>query len=612
MSTLLEAPAVTASRGSASLHAWVARMRALLLPERVVWCDGSEAQRELLLAEMVDSGTLLPLSEELRPGSFLARSDPDDVARLESRTFICSAREADAGPNNIWREPSLMRAELDERFAGVMRGRTLYVLPFSMGPVGGPLSRVGVQLTDSPYVAVSTAVMTRVSAEVVDLIEAGADWVPAVHSVGMPLVDERGRRIADVPWPCNETKIIAHFPETREIWSYGSGYGGNAILAKKCFALRIASAIGRDEGWLAEHMLLTRITSPEGRSFHVAAAFPSACGKTNFAMMQPSLPGWRVEMLGDDITWLSRGPDGRLWGMNPEAGLFGVAPGTGHSTNPVAMRTIAQRTIFTNVALTPDGDVWWEGIGTPAPEGLIDWRGEPWDPARGAPAAHPNARFTVALEECPSLAEDWDAPRGVPIDAIVLGGRRSDTVPLVTEARDWQHGVFLGATMSSQRTAAAEGTVGEVRFDPFAMQPFCGYDLADHWTEWLRLGERLGARAPRIFRVNWFRRDADGRFLWPGFGENVRVVDWMLRRLGGEVPASESVLGLVPERRDLDLEGRPLPAEDIEARRGVDPDAWWRETQVIEHHLDGYGLRLPAALTEELLRLRCGLWEHIR
>jgi len=603
-----------------AVERWVDGIAALAEPARIVWCDGSAAERERLLAEMVATGTLEKLSDDLRPGSYIARSAPSDVARVESRTFICSADEAEAGPNNNWRAPDVMRDELTTRFGGSMRGRTMYVVPFSMGPVGGVLSRLGVQVTDSPYVVVSTGTMTRMGTAALAEIDAGKKWVPAVHSVGMPLVDEHGAplrhddgsTVTDVPWPSNETKIIAHFPETREIWSFGSGYGGNAILAKKCFALRIASVMAREEGWLAEHMLLVRITSPKGRRTTIAAAFPSACGKTNFAMMQPSRPGWKVETIGDDITWLRPGSDGRLWAINPEAGLFGVAPGTSVATNPVAMDTIARDTIFTNVAVDPDGDVWWEGIGRDRPETLTDWQGRTVGRDDVGPAAHPNGRFTVSIDRVPTLADEWDAADGVPLDAIVLGGRRADTVPLVTEARDWQHGVFLGATMSSQRTAAAEGKVGELRFDPFAMQPFCGYDLGDHWAQWLAIGETLGAKAPRIFRVNWFQRDSEGSFVWPGFGENIRVVDWIVKRLHGEVSAIETPIGLLPYRHDLDLDGLDLSESELRGLLTVDLEGWYRETGAIQRHLAGYGARVPKAIVAELNKVRWGLWEWLR
>lgn len=620
MTTLADRPAtaarttladVTRVAATRDVRAWVTAVAALTEPDDVVWCDGSAEQRQALLAHMVAAGTLLPLDPELRPGSYLARSDPADVARVESRTFICSERRSDAGPTNNWRAPDAMRAELDGVFAGSMRGRTMYVVPFSMGPVGGPLSQLGVEVTDSPYVVVSMGVMTRVSSAVLDLIDAGTPWVPAVHSVGAPLVDEAGRRRADVPWPCHETKYISHFPETREIWSFGSGYGGNALLGKKCFALRIASVLGRDEGWLAEHMLLIRLTSPHGRRYHVAAAFPSACGKTNLAMLQPTLPGWRVETIGDDIAWLRPGPDGTLRAINPEAGFFGVAPGTGVTTNPAAIATLARDTIFTNVALTPEGDVWWEGLTPEPPAHLTDWTGEPWTPDDDRPAAHPNSRFTVAAAQCPTIADGWDDPEGVPLDAIVFGGRRATNVPLVAQAQGWEHGVFMGATISSERTAAAEGLVGELRRDPFAMLPFCGYDMADHWAHWLRVGAGIEPdKRPLVFQVNWFRKDDDGRFLWPGFGENARVLAWMVdqldraRGLRTDVGAVPSPVGLLPARGALDVDGLDLTDDALTALFEVDADSWLREADLTEEFFATFGDRVPAALRERLARLR--------
>ncbi len=602
-------PTVDAHR-PLSLLAWVDAVARLTEPDAVVWCDGSAAERERLLAQMVDSGTLTALDPERRPGSYLARSDPDDVARVESRTFICSEDPADAGPTNNWREPALMRAELAGVFAGAMRGRTLYVVPFSMGPVDSPLARFGVQLTDSPYVVVSMGVMTRVTGDVVDRIRAGAAWVPAVHSVGAPLVSSDGTRVADVPWPCNPHKYVAHFPESREIWSFGSGYGGNALLGKKCFALRIASVIGRDEGWLAEHMLLVRVTSPEGKRYHVAAAFPSACGKTNFAMLQPTLPGWRVETLGDDIAWLRPGDDGRLYAINPEAGFFGVAPGTGVETNPTAVRMLERDVIFTNVALTDDGDVWWEGLTPEPPAHLTDWTGRSWTPDSGRPAAHPNSRFTVAAAQCPSIADTWQDPAGVPVDAIVFGGRRATNVPLVTRAFDWQHGVFLGATVASEQTAAAEGTVGTLRRDPFAMLPFCGYDMADHWGHWLSVGAGLSEQGrPLVFGVNWFRKAADGSWLWPGFGENSRVLAWIVgqveaARAGSDEGAVAGPVGLRPAPGALDLDGLDLTDERVTELFAVDPQAWLAEADLTQEFFAQFGDRLPAPLRTQLAALR--------
>jgi phosphoenolpyruvate carboxykinase (GTP) len=585
----------------ADLVAWVDEIAALTQPDRIHWIDGSRAENDALLREMVDEGKLIKLNPEWRPGSYLARSHPSDVARTEGRTFIASEKEEDAGPTNNWADPAEMRGTLNGLFEGSMRGRTMYVVPFSMGAVGGPLSHIGVQVTDSAYAVTSIGIMTRVGEKVVREIAAGAPWVKTVHSVGAPL--ERGQ--ADVPWPCNDEKYIVHFPDTLEVWSFGSGYGGNAILAKKCFALRIASVIGRNEGWLAEHMLLIRVISPEGRAFHVAAAFPSACGKTNLAMLRPAIPGWRVETLGDDIAWLRPGEDGRLWAINPEAGFFGVAPGTGESTNVTAVETLWGNTIFTNVALRPDGDVWWEGLTDEAPAQLTDWEGNPWTPDSGRPAAHPNSRFTVAAAQCPQIAEDWDAPEGVPLDAILFGGRRATNVPLVVEATDWAHGVFLGSTISSERTAAAEGTVGELRRDPFAMLPFCGYNMADYFGHWMSVGRKLRFdRAPRIFQVNWFRKGADGRFLWPGFGDNARVIDWIIRRIEGRVPALESPIGRLPRIEDLNLEGVDVPAEDLQELFAIDPASWMTEADLTEEFYDTFGDRIPSSLRAELSSLR--------
>ncbi|RLP75914.1 phosphoenolpyruvate carboxykinase (GTP) [Mycetocola tolaasinivorans] len=580
-----------------ALAEWVAAIAAHTRPDRVVWWTGTPAEVSTLQDELVAEGKLIRLNPELRPESFLARSTPDDVARVESRTFICSESPADAGPTNNWREPAGMRAELSARFAGCMRGRTLYVVPFSMGPVGGPLSRVGVQLTDSGYAVLSMEIMTRTGAAVIAEIAGGADWVRAIHSVGAPLLpgDE------DVAWPCNPDKYIVQFPETREIWSFGSGYGGNALLAKKCFALRIASVQGRDEGWLAEHMLLMRLISPEGRAFHIAGAFPSACGKTNLAMLRPDLPGWRVETLGDDIAWLRPGADGRLWAINPEAGFFGVAPGTSAKTNRAAIEMLASHTIFTNVALTAEGDVWWEGLTDTPPAGLTDWRGNAWDADAGTPAAHPNARFTVAAERCPTAAEDIG--EAVPVDAILFGGRRADTVPLVTEARGWEHGVYLGATIASETTAAAEGATGVVRRDPFAMLPFCGYHVADHWAHWLSIGRGLDAElAPRMYRVNWFRRDTERGFLWPGFTENARVLAWIAGRIAGEAEANETAIGAVPLASDIAAEG--VSAERLSQLLTVDPVEWRYEVEREAEFFGGVGGRLPVELSAQLAEAR--------
>jgi phosphoenolpyruvate carboxykinase (GTP) len=581
---------------------WVERMARLTEPDRVVWCDGSRREQDDLIREMVEQGTLLRLNAEHRPYSFLARSHPDDVARVESRTFICSEREEDAGPTNNWRAPAEMRSTLEGLFAGAMRGRTMYVVPFSMGPLGSPLARLGVQITDSPYVVVSMGVMTRMGSAALDLIRPETEWVAAAHTVGAPLAAGED----DVPWPCNDTKYISHFPESREIWSFGSAYGGNAILAKKAFALRIASVIARDEGWLAEHMLLLKVTNPSGRVFHVAAAFPSACGKTNFAMLKPTIPGWTVETIGDDIAWLAPGPDGKLRAINPEAGFFGVAPGTSPETNATALETLWGNTIFTNVALREDGDVWWEGLTPTPPDNLIDWTGRPWTPYSGRPAAHPNSRFTVSAAQCPSISDDWEDPRGVVIDAIIFGGRRAGNVPLVAEARGWEHGVFLGATISSERTAAAEGKVGELRRDPFAMLPFCGYNMADHWAHWLEVGQglRRTGGAPRIFQVNWFRKGADGRWLWPGFGENGRVLSWILQRVEGTAPAIESPVGWLPAAGSIDHAEAGVSDADWAELFRIDPEAHLAEADDAETFFGRFDGRVPDEVLGQLEELR--------
>lgn len=586
----------------AEVQAWVAEQAALLEPAEIVWVDGSTRERHELLQLLVTNGTIEQLNPDLRPYSFIARSAESDVARLESRTFICTDDEADAGPTNNWREPAAMRAELQGVFRGAMRGRTMYVVPFAMGPIGSPMARFGVQLTDSPYVVVSVGTMTRMGDAALEQIARGASWVPAVHSVGAPLAPGQ----ADVPWPCNDTKYIVHFPQTREIWSFGSAYGGNAILAKKAYALRIASVMAREEGWLAEHMLLIKVTPPTGRSYHFAAAFPSACGKTNMAMMTPTLPGWTVETIGDDIAWLWIGADGRLRAINPEAGFFGVAPGTGLRTNPTAVDALWGNTIFTNVATTPEGDVWWEGLTDEKPASLTDWRGEQWTPASGRPAAHPNSRFTVSARQCPSIAEDWDDPEGVVIDAIIFGGRRASNVPLVVEARDWDHGVFMGATIASEQTAAAEGTVGELRRDPFAMLPFAGYNMADYFAHWLDFGRRLrrSARVPRVFQVNWFRKGADGSFLWPGFGDNARVLEWMVARIDGQVGAVDSPIGSLPTPGGLTLDGIEIDDAALDELFRVDPEAFLAEADDVERFFASFGERLPVELQRQLALLR--------
>lgn len=583
----------------AELAAWVDEIAALTQPASIHWVDGSRAENDWLLRGLVDEGKLIKLNPEWRPGSYLARSHPSDVARTEGRTYISSESEEDAGPTNNWAPPAQMREKMTEIFEGSMRGRTMFVVPFSMGPVGGPLSHIGVQVTDSAYAVASIGIMTRVGDAVTRQIADGAPWVKTVHSVGAPLAAGE----PDVEWPCNDDKYIVHFPETLEVYSFGSGYGGNAILAKKCFALRIASVIARDEGWLAEHMLLIRVIDPTGKAYHVAAAFPSACGKTNLAMLRPTIPGWRVETLGDDIAWIRPGEDGRLWAINPEAGFFGVAPGTGESTNVTAVETLWGNTIFTNVALRPDGDVWWEGLTDQAPAHLTDWEGNDWTPDSGRPAAHPNSRFTVSAAQCPQISEDWE--EAVPLDVILFGGRRATSVPLVVEATDWTHGVFLGSNISSERTAAAEGKVGELRRDPFAMLPFCGYNMADYFGHWLKVGRGLRFdRAPRIFQVNWFRRGADGRFLWPGFGDNSRVVDWIIRRVSGEVSTVDSPIGRLPLIEDLNLDGIDVPEADLEELFSIDTDAWKTEADLTEEFYDTFGDKVPAALRAELASLR--------